>query len=58
MRDRVRIARGDILEDPGEEVVARQHADAVAEIDRSRVDAAARVRLVDHIVVDQASRRG
>ena len=45
--------RGDVLEDPGEEIVAGEHADAVAEVDRRRVDAAARLRVVDDVVVDQ-----
>ena len=47
------VARGDVLEDPGEQIVAGQHADAVAEVDRGRVDAAARVGVVDDVVVDQ-----
>jgi hypothetical protein len=53
VRDRVAVAGGDVFEDPGEEVVAGQHADAVAEIDRGRVDPASRVGVVDHVVVDQ-----
>ena len=53
VRDRVRVVGGDVLEDPGEEVVAGQHADAVAEVDRGGVHAAPRVGVVDDVVVDQ-----
>ena len=53
VRNRRRVLRGDVLEDPREEVVAGQHADAVAEIDRRRVHAAARLGAVDDVVVDQ-----
>ena len=53
LRDRVRIVDRDVLEDPGEEIVAGQHADAVAVVDRGGVDAAARLRVVDDVVVDE-----
>ena len=47
------VAGRDVLENPGEQVVAGEHADPVAEVDRGRVDAAARLGAVDHVVVDQ-----
>ena len=49
----MRIACGDVFEDPGEEVVARQHADPVSEIDGRRVDAAAGVRLIHDVIVNE-----
>ena len=52
------VGRGDVLEDPREEVVAGQHADAVAEVDRGRVDAAARVARCRRRRRGSASRRG
>ena len=49
----MRIVQRHVLEDPREEIVAGEHADAVAVIDRRRVDAAARSRVVDDVVVNE-----
>ena len=48
-----RIAGGDVFEYPREEIVAGEHADAVAVIDCRCIHAAARLRVVDDVIVNE-----
>ncbi len=47
------IAQRYVLEYPSEEIISGEHADSVAVIDRGGVDAAARLRVVDDVVVNE-----
>src|SRR5438270_2604699 len=53
IRNRGRIVLRDVFEYPCEQIVAGQHAYAVSVIDRRRVNAAARLRVVDDVVVNE-----
>ncbi len=49
----MRVVRGDVFEDPCEQIIAGEYADAIAEVDRGRVDAATAVGAVDDVVMNQ-----